>query len=82
MLTLPKWMYIDGITYHYKEWKGDDNSDELSDWYFCGLFSNNGKGTPPNVKFSNGSSAYLCSAATSIEKAREDLLEMINFMQY
>lgn len=81
MLTLPKWMYIDGITYHYREWKGDDNS-KYNNLYFCGLYSNNGEGMPPNVKISDGSCIFLCSVATNMEEAREDLLERINSMKY
>lgn len=78
MKSLPEWMYIDGIVYYYEEWKGNN---KLSDWFFCGLFSKD-KHMPPNVKVSNSSYIFLCSAEFSMEKAREDLLNRINSMIY
>lgn len=80
MEKLPKWIYINGITYHFKEWEGTHNKETpLHDFYFCGLFDE--KDWPAEVTGKDNSFYFLCAAELSKEESYKRLLEKINNMK-
>lgn len=76
MTALPVWMYIEGTTYHFKEWECTNGS--LKGWWACGLYSND---WPAEVKDRNGNIYYLCSVKPTKEESHKSLLEKINNMK-
>lgn len=74
---LPKEITVNGIIYHLQESVGKDDWDE---WFFAGYFPTKGQGLPPLVNNKRGYQLYLCSAETSSNKARKDLLNRLNLL--
>ena len=80
MEKLPKWIYINGTTYHFKEWEGKhDKEILLHNYYVCGLF--NEKDWPAEVTGKDDNSYFLCAAELSKEESYKILLEKINNMK-